>query len=169
MPVTTDLGISASVYQSKAQDLTVSEDKLAFRRAVHLASGTGAGKADRVYHDRRSLAASASEDLDLAGVLLDAFGTMITFVRVKGIFVAAADTNSNNVIIGNATSNAWSSLLGATGTITLRPGASIGAMAGVADATGYAVTTGTADLLKIANSAAGSSVSYDIVIVGASA
>ncbi|MCM2394357.1 hypothetical protein [Streptomyces albipurpureus] len=169
MAVTTDLGISASIYQSKAQDLTVSEDRLSFRRAVHLASGTGAGKADKVFHDRRTLAASATEDLDLAGVLLDAFGTAITFVKVKGLFVAAAEGNTNSVIVGNATSNAWSTLLGATGTVTLRPGASFGVMAGAADATAYAVTAGTGDLLKIANSAAGTSVSYDIVIVGASA
>lgn len=33
-------------------------------------------------------------------------------------------------------------------------------------ATGYAVTAGTADQLKVANSGAGTGVTYDIVIVG---
>ncbi|MGW6455027.1 hypothetical protein ACWF94_03730 [Streptomyces sp. NPDC055078] len=169
MPVTTDLGISASVYQSRALDLAVSEDRLAFRRAVHLTDGTGAGKADKVFHDRRTLAASATEDLDLAGVLLDAFGAAITFVRIKGLFVSAAAANTNSVVVGNASATAWASLLGATGTVTLRPGATVGVMAGAADAVGYAVTAGTGDLLKVANSAAGTAVTYDIVIVGSSA
>ncbi|KMS72300.1 hypothetical protein ACZ91_64855 [Streptomyces regensis] len=169
MGVTTDLGISASVYQTKAQDLTVSEDRLAFRRAVHLTDGVLAGRADEVFHDRRSIAASGSEDLDLVGTLLHAFGGTVALARVKGIFIAAAATNTNNIVIGNATSNGWSTLLGATGTVILRPGATLGVMAGAADAVGYAVTPSTGDLLKVANSGAGSSVSYDIVIVGASA
>lgn len=168
MGVTSSLSMAASVLQTKAQDLTATEDSLAFRRAVNLTSGTAAGQADRVFHDRRTLAASATEDLDLAGVLLDAFGAAITFVRIKGLFISAAAANSNNVVVGAATS-AWATLLSATGTLTLRPGASIGAMAGPADATAYAVTGGTGDLLKVANSGAGSTVTYDVVIVGASA
>ncbi|MEV0445854.1 hypothetical protein AB0I84_12875 [Streptomyces spectabilis] len=169
MGVTSTLSMSASVLQTKALDLTAAEDSLAFRRAVQLTDGVTAGKADRVFHDRRTLAASASEDLDLAGVLTDAFGQALTFVRVKGLFIAAAATNTNNVIIGNAASNAWAALLGATGTVTLRPGASLGVMTGPADATAYPVTAGTGDLLKVANSAGGTGVTYDVVIVGTSA
>lgn len=168
MAVTADLGLSAGVYQTKTQDLTTSEDQLAFRRGVHLSSGTGAGKADKVFHDQRTLAASATEDLDLAGVLTDAFGAVITFAKIKGLYISAAAANVNNVIVGAGTTP-WVTLLNSTGTITLRPGASFGAMAGVADATAYAVTATTADILKIANSGAGTSVVYDIVIVGTSA
>ncbi|WP_030928499.1 hypothetical protein [Streptomyces sp. NRRL B-24720] len=169
MAVTADLGLSASVYQTKSQDLTTTEDQLSFRRGVHLTSGTGAGKADRVFHDQRTLAASSSEDLDLAGVLTDAFGASLTFVRIKGLFISAAATNANNVVVGAAASAPWVTLLNSTGTLTLRPGASFGVMSGVADATGMALTATTADLLKVANSGAGTSVVYDIVIIGASA
>jgi hypothetical protein len=168
MPMSASLSMAASVDLSKALDLTTARDGLAFRRAVQLNDGTGVGKADRVFHDRRTLAASATEDLDLAGVLLDAFGATITFARIKGLFISAAAANTNNVVVGAAT-NAWATLLSATGTLTLRPGASVGAMAGPADTNAYAVTAGTADLLKVANSGAGSTVSYDIVIVGSSA
>ncbi|MFE0132395.1 hypothetical protein ACFWY6_12605 [Streptomyces sp. NPDC059037] len=169
MGLSASLSVAATVSQTKALDLTTVADPLMFRRAVNLTDGTAAGKADKVFHDRRTLAASATEDLDLAGVLLDAFGAAITFVRVKGLFISAAAANSNNVVVGNATSNGWATLLNATGTLTLRPGASVGAIAGPADATAYAVTAATGDLLKIANSGAGSAVTYDIVIVGASA
>lgn len=169
MPVQSSLSMAATVTQSRALDLTTTSDPLMFRQAVNLASGTGAGQADKVFHDRRTLAASAAEDLDLAGVLLDAFGAAITFVRVKGLFITAAAANANNVVVGADATNPWATLLNATGTITLRPGASFGAMAGAADGTAYAVTAGTGDLLQVANSGAGTSVTYDIVIVGASA
>ena len=169
MGVTSTLSMAASVLQTKALDLTAAEDSLAFRRAVNLTDGTTAGKADKVFHDRRVLAASASEDLDLAGVLSDVFGAAITWARVKGLFISAAATNTNSVVVGAASATQWATLLNAAGTLTLRPGASFCAIAGAADATGWAVTAGTGDLLKIANSAAGTPVTYDIVIVGASA
>ncbi|MFF8656822.1 hypothetical protein [Streptomyces huasconensis] len=169
MALSSALSMAATISQTKALDLTTVADPLQFRRAVNLTDGTTAGKADKVFHDRRTLAASATEDLDLAGALLDAFGAAITFVRVKGLFISAAAANQNNLVVGNATSNGWATLLNATGTLTLRPGASVGAMAGQADPTAYVVTAGTGDVLKVANSGAGSAVTYDIVIVGASA
>lgn len=169
MPMQTTLSLAATVAQSRALDLTTTSDPLMFRQAVNLTSGSGAGQADKVFHDRRTLAASATEDLDLAGVLLDAFGAAITFVRVKGLFITAAAANVNNVVVGAAASNAWSTLLNATGTLTLRPGGSFGAIAGAADGTAWAVTAGTGDLLKVANSGAGTSVTYDVIVVGSSA
>lgn len=169
MGMQSTLSLAATVTQTKALDLTTTSDPLMFRQAVSLGSGSGAGQADKVFHDRRTLAASAAEDLDLAGVLLDAFGAAITFVRVKGLFITAAAANVNNVVVGADATNPWATLLNATGTITLRPGASFGAIAGAADGTAYAVTAGTGDLLQVANSGAGTSVTYDIVIVGASA
>lgn len=169
MALTSSLSIAASAELSTALDLTTGRAPLQIRKAVSLASGTGAGKADRVFSDRRTLAASATEDLDLAGVLLDAFGAAITFARIKGLIISAAAANANNVVVGAASSNPWATLLGATHTLTLRPGATVGLFAGAADATGYAVTAGTGDLLKVANSGAGTSVTYDVVLIGASA
>lgn len=169
MALTSSLSIAATAELSSALDLTTGRAPLQVRKAVTLASGTGVGKADKVFSDRRTLAASASEDLDLAGVLLDAFGATITFARIKGLIVSAAAGNTNNVVIGAAAATPWATLLGATHTLTLRPGATVGLFAGAADAVGYAVTAGTGDLLKVANSAAGTAVTYDVVIIGVSA
>jgi hypothetical protein len=163
------LAVSAYAELTSALDLGTGSAKQSLSRSMSLGNGTAAGKADKVFSDRRTLAASATEDLDLAGVLLDAFGAAITFARVKGLLIAAAAGNTNNVVIGAAASNPWSTLLSATGTVVLRPGAFLAVGTGVADATGYAVTAGTGDLLKIANSGAGTSVTYDIHIIGASA
>lgn len=167
MPLTSGVSVALSGTLTSALDLATGSSPLSVRKAVNLASGTGIGKADKIWADRRTLAASATEDLDLAGVLLDAFGTAITFVKVKGLYISAADANSNNVVVGAATAP-WATLLSTTGTLTLRPGAFVGVGTGAADA-GYAVTATTGDILKIANSGAGTSITYDIAIIGASA
>ncbi|MEU2111826.1 hypothetical protein [Streptomyces sp. NPDC019507] len=169
MPLISSLSVAASAELTSAADLATGAVPLTVRHAVSLASGTGVGKADRIFHDRRTLAASATEDLDLAGVLLDSFGAAITFARIKGLIIKAAAANTNNVVVGAAAANPWTALLGATGTLIVRPGTAVAVAAGEADPTGYAVTAGTADMLKVANSGAGTSVTYDVVLIGASA
>lgn len=130
--------------------------------------GHWATQADRLFTDNRTLSASASEDLDLAGVLTDAFGATLTFARIKGLVIKAATANTNNVIVGNAASNGFITWCGgATNTVTVRPGGVFALWA--PDATAYAVTAGTGDLLHIANSGAGTSVTYDVILIGASA
>lgn len=169
MALTSTLSAAVGFAQTSALDLGTATLPVSVRQAVQLASGTGAGQADVVFSDRRTLAASATEDLDLAGSLVGAYGATLTYARIKGLYIAAAAGNTNNVVIGNAASNAWATLLNATGTVTLRPGAVLLAMAGQADGTAYSVTATTGDLLHVANSAAGTSVTYDVVIIGASA
>lgn len=169
MALTSSASVALNGVQTNPLDLATPAMDLKIRDATGWSTGTGAGKADRIFSDRRTLAASASEDLDLAGVLVDAFGATITFARIKGLYIAASAANTNNVIVGNATSNAWATLLGATHTLTLRPGTSICLVTGVADATCYAVTAGTGDQLKILNSGGSTSVTYDIGIIGCSA
>jgi hypothetical protein len=166
MAVTTDVGVSVSVRNTGTTDLSSPVDVLLKQYGVHLESGAGAGMADRVFHDQRTLAASATETLDLAGSLTDAFGATQAFARVKAIIVKAAAANTNNVIIGANASADFVGLLNAAGTITLRPGMAFAAFVGSADATGMVVTATTADLIKVANSAGSTSVTYDVIIVG---
>lgn len=169
MSLTSSLSAAVGFSQSSALDLGTATLPVSVRQAVQLASGTGAGQADVAFSDRRTLAVSGTEDLDLAGSLVGPYGATLTFAKIKGLYIRAADANTNNVVVGNAAANGWATLLSATGTVTLRPGAAFLAMAGSADATGYAVTAATADLLHVANSGAGTSVTYDVVIIGTSA
>src|SRR5687768_5848101 len=71
-----------------------------FARQIDLASGTGAGQADTMWTDRRTIAASGSEDLDLTGTLTDVFGATVDLARVKVLYVAAAAANANDVVLG---------------------------------------------------------------------
>lgn len=169
MPLSTDVLFQVAAYLSNtSSDLTVPTAPLSFAQSFHLDSGTGASAADRLWMDSNTLAASASVDVDLAGSLSDALGSALTFARVKAMFLRAASGNANNVVIGGAASNQFVGPFGAaTHTFAVKPGGFLGWIA--PDATGWPVTAGTGDLLKIANSGAGTSVTYDVVIIGASA
>lgn len=170
MPLTSRLNLTVSANLTTALDLVTAQAPLLKTYETVLATGTGAGQADRVFSDTRTLAASGTEDLDLAGVLTDAFGATVTFVKIKALIISAAAGNTNNVLVGGVAAGVASIITpAATGIVVVRPGATFAVLAGVGDATGYAVTATTADLLHIANSAAGTSVSYDVIVIGTSA
>jgi len=169
MGLNSKLSVSVTANLTKSLDLADGTVGLAKVYQAVLSSGTAAGMSDLVFHDTRTINASSNEDLDLAGSLVDAFGATLTFVKIKGLIVSAAAANTNNVVVGAAASNQWVALLNSTGTVQVRPGATFAAFAGQADATGYAVVAGTGDLLRVANGAAGTAVTYDIIVIGTSA
>ncbi len=165
MSLTTKISLQVSAILASALDLVTSSAPLKLDQSYTLTSGTGANQASNVFSDTRTLAASGSESLDLAGVLTNAFGAVLTFTKIKAIIITAEATNTNDVVVGGAAVNAFASMFGAaTDKIKVRPG---GAFAIVApDVNGFAVTAGTGDLLQIANSGAGTGVTYDIIIIG---
>jgi len=170
MALTTELTAQVIATYTSALDLGTVALPLNYRARVNLTSGTAAGAADLLFTDTRTVAASSDDDLDLAGGLTDSFGTSLTFVKVKALVVTAASGNTNNVILGgDATSTFLTWVESEADAVVLRPGATLALFAGEADATGYAVTATTGDLLRISNSGAGSSVTYSIVIIGTSA
>ncbi len=139
---------------------------LNFGQNLNFTNGSGANQASSVFTDTRTLAASATENLDLSGSLQDAYNNIIAFTKIKALLIVADPANVNNVVVGGAASNAFASIFGATTHTTIvKPGGFV--CWGAPDAAGYAVTDATADLLKIANSAGGSSVNYTIIIIGA--
>lgn len=169
MALTGTVSLAVNVKQTATRDLGKAADSAALSSVLNLTNGTGAGQADRVFSDTRTLAASATEDLDLVGTgLTDAYGTAVTFVKVSAVIIRAAAANTNSVVVGAGT-NPWTGLLNTTGTVTLRPGAWAAFAVGAADASGYTTTAATGDILKVANSGAGTAVSYDIVVIGKSA
>lgn len=172
MPLSnTQIGASLRGDLSSALDLTTALASLNLSRGTAFDNGTGAGQVDKMFSDTRTLAASGSEDLDLAGTLTDAFGATITFARVKGVLISAAAGNTNNVIVGGVAAglSAGPILPQTTGQVVVRPGGGVLFWCGAGDATGFAVTATTADLLHVANSGAGTSVTYDVVVIGCSA
>ncbi|NUP24011.1 MAG: hypothetical protein HOZ81_49750 [Streptomyces sp.] len=148
-------------------DLTTASAPLSMARQLSLAQGTGAGQADMIFSDQFTIAASATQALDLAGSLAGPLGGTLTFARIKMILVFAASGNTNNVNLVMPASNGTPLFLAAGDGIAVKPG---GAFIWFdPSAAGVAVTAGTGDLLNLVNSAAGTPVTADVVIVGASA
>ena len=151
---------------SNALDLTTPSDPLVLDFSTTFGNGTGASQANMWWHDQRTLGASATEDIDLAGSLTSVFGTTITFTSIKMIYVKASASNNvaNNVNVSRASANGFVLFLAASDGFALPPGAF--ALMVNPNATGWVVTAGTGDLLTLTNSAGTNSVVYDIVIVG---
>ncbi len=145
--------------------LSTAKDKLTYAKTWNITDGAGTLKAETIYRDQRTLAASATEDIDLAGVVTDSFGTTITFTKVKVILIYGATANTNNVQVGGAASNAFINWVSsATDVIEVGPNGIFFLMNPIA--AGYAVTDLTGDLLTITNGGGGTSVTYDIIIIG---
>jgi hypothetical protein len=160
------LSVAVAATLNNALDLQSASSALSYAQALGFSSGVGANQADKIFSDTRTIAASGTDDLDLAGVLLDPLGAVITLARIKALIVKAAAANTNNVVMGVGTNPVTTILGGTTPTLNIRPG---GVMALFApDVVAYGVTAATADILRFANSGAGTSVTYDIVIIGAS-
>lgn len=166
--LTSKLSVSVDAVQTANRALTSVRAPLEYARMLNLSTGTAAHQADLMFSGTRTLAASAAEDLDLSGPLLDAFGATLAFARIKGIVIAASANNTNNVVVGGAASNGFINWVAdATDKVIVRPGGVFALFA--QDATAYAVTAGTGDLLHVTNSGGTTSVAYDVVIIGASA
>lgn len=167
MPLNCKLRGAISYKITGAPDLGSAAAEFAGFKDKELGSGIGDNQADRLFSDRRTLAASANEDLDLSGVLLDPIGGAGAFSKVKAISIFAADSNINSVVVGGQAVNGFLGPFGALAhTIAIPPG---GALMISAPKAGWPVTPATADLLRIANGGAGTSVTYDVVICGTSA
>jgi len=168
MALTTRISLGLVAALTNPSVLATSAEELNYPKLFQWSSGTAANQADRIFRKQNTLAASGSETLDLAGSLLDVFGATITFARIKLLLVYAATANTNLVQVGGAAATVFVNwVANSSDIVNVRPGGLL--LLTAPDATGYAVGAGASDFLKIANSAAGTPVTYDIVLVGASA
>jgi hypothetical protein len=127
--------------------------------SISFANGAGAGQAKVLYQGKLSLSGGAL-NVDLNGVLTDSYGSTVSLVRVKAIYIQNNSTSAN-MTFGAAASNPWATLLNSTGTITLPPSAWF--LAATPDATGWAVTAATGDLLKAAGTGTDQ---FTLVLIG---
>lgn len=162
------MSVAGTVTQSVAlyDEQTVGVNSNAEKRAANInkgytfTDGVGANQMNQLYQAKRTLGGSP-DDLDLSGTALtDVYGVSVALARIKSIYIENL-SSSNTMTIGNASSNAVSTFLGASSTLVLRPGGSVNLIA--PDATGYVVTAGSADILRISGT---SGDQYKIVIGG---
>jgi hypothetical protein len=166
MAVTANISVSITGTQTNPLDLGTATLPFSDSLLIALTNGTGASMADKVFTDTRTLGASATEDLDLAGVLTDAFGATITFAKIKAIYIEAAVGNTNDVQIQRATANGVPLFMAALDGLPVKPG---GCFLWACPGTGVTVTAATGDLFTITNSGGTTGVTYDVIIIGTSA
>jgi hypothetical protein len=165
MPLALTASVEIAGRYDKTPGLEAPVSQLAITLASMFADGSGAGQASVFYSASRTLAASASESLDLNGTaLLDVFGQALALTKIKGLIIQARAANTTDLTVGNVT-NGLATILGiATQSFTLQPGEILAKITN--SNAGYVVTPATGDLLRVAN-AAGASATYDIIIIGA--
>lgn len=162
-------GVAASIdvhlqaKQTGAADLGTPAMLVDVRKAIEFAAGTAnINQSNVLFSDQRTLGASATENLDLAGVLADALGATIAAAEVVAIYIAAAQSNTNDLQLTRPASNGLPAFLAAGDGLAIGPGDVVL----ITNRKGIAVTAGTGDLLTLTNGGAGTPVTYDIVILG---
>ena len=156
----------------KALDMSTVQDSVTTDGIISwaLAFGTAADQANDVWHDQRTLAQSATEELDVSGTLLNAFGDTFTPARIKAIFIKTSSGSTANLLVGGAAANAFSTMFSDASDVLVIRGAGGGVMLMAPDATGYVVTGATGDLLKMTHDGSTTEdMVYDIILIGASA
>lgn len=140
---------------------------LALERKTNWTDGTGANQGQTFFHDERTLAGGANEDLDLSdasNALKDAFGVSLELTAIKLLLVHNKSGNGASMTVGPPASNGWVTAMAVSDLMTIVDGGTFCIEA--ADASGYAVTATTGDLFTITNLAGGDTLTYSITIVG---
>jgi hypothetical protein len=163
--------LAEAILESGISGVSGSEALIALDETVRLTNGTGDGQADRVYYAQRQLAASANETLDLAGVLEDIFGNVLTFAKVKFIGVKNINTAAGNLEFGPNGANGAGASSGAPwkAAANKTPIPINNGFFSHYNPAGWTVTAGTGDLLYAENMSGVNAVDYRVVIIGTSA
>lgn len=158
MPLSTRLGLSIkTILTGQPTELVSAAAPVNIREIFEWSDGSGANQSSNVFADTRTLAAEASEDIHLTGVLTNGLGQAINLTHVRGLYVKAHATNVNDVLVGD-----WETNVKLLDHVPVRPGGIFLLVA--PDVVAYDITTN--DSLHIANGGAGTPVTYDIVVVG---
>jgi hypothetical protein len=161
--VAASLSVGIHAKQTGTADLGTPQIVVDILKEIDFSPGTAnVNQANILFSDTRTLGASATENLDVAGVLADALGATIAAAEIVAIYFAAAPGNVNDVQVTRPAANGVPLFLAAGDGFAIGPG----------DfnlrtyRNGVTVTPGTGDLITVANGGAGTSVTYDVVIIG---
>ena len=169
--LTVDIKASLHWLYQDALDLANVTDTARLEYARTINDGVAVDQADKLWHDQRTLASGASDNLDLTSLTNTVFDSTVTvsFARVKALLIVnLATTPNEDLAVGGAGS-------GANGWYAPFKGDADARVVVAADSTllwinkkhGWTVIDGVSDVLKITNDGL-ANVTYKIAIVGAS-
>ncbi len=134
-----------------------------------LTSGTAEDKADKIYFVAGTLAASGTTTFNLSTGGTDVFGVQSAFARIKVMMIKNKTSSAITgavINVGAAASNPFVTWVGNTDdVVNVRPEGVL--FLAAPDATAYAVGSGVN--LKLVNASSATTVSWDLVLIGASA
>ncbi|MEZ0155261.1 MAG: hypothetical protein AB9Q22_10230 [Candidatus Reddybacter sp.] len=164
MSLSSTIDVNVSAVLDVAADIGTAKHSIAESIGIALKDGAGLNQANQMFTDQRTVALSTTDTLDLSGTLVNNLGQTVALTKVKALIISAAVGNGSTLTVGGNV-NAFADWLGAAAhTVKVRPG---GVLCLVApDATAYAVTGGTGDLLDITNDDGAAAATYDIVVIG---
>lgn len=144
MSIEVQAQVNVTLLDSTASGSGAISDSLDFNQLLSFATGTGAGGAQVQYRDSRTMSGS-SENLDLAGGVVNAKGKTVTLTKVKGLLFHADPANAGNVTVKFNPTNGLTTPC--NGEVVLPPGAVF--LLASPDANGWAVTAGTGDIIQV--------------------
>jgi hypothetical protein len=150
---------------TSSTDLAPLSAPLNFLREIVLTSGTGLGQADRIFADRRTVNASATDTIDLTGSLTDIAGAAFAPAKLKAIILHNPGPQTLEL---TRPADTGVPFLKTAGDAIPVPAGSTFHLATAAAAGLATVTAGTGDEITIVNGA-GNAVVYDLVLIGTSA
>lgn len=168
MTLAAEIYARLKIAQSGSNDFGGPEFAPVIETLIQLTDGTTAGKANLAFVDERTVASGATDSLDLAGVLADAFGQTIAAVEIVALMIinkprAGTSVNTTDLTIGGGANGVFATAM----PFVLKPGAVF--LLAASDAAGVkTVTPTTADILAIVNSS-GASAKYQIAVLARNA
>ncbi len=169
--LTVDIKASLHWLFQDALDLATVTDTARLEYGRTISDGVTVDQADKLWHDERTLASGASENLDLTALTNSVFGSTVTinFARVKALMIVnLATTPNEDLAVGGAGSggNGWHAPFKGNADARVVVSAD-STLLWINKKHGWTVINDLSDILKIANDGLGS-VTYKIAIVGAS-
>jgi len=171
MPLSLDIRGSIHWLLQESLQLSTIADSARLEFARTLLDGTGEELADRLWHDRRTLSGSTSEDLDLTDLPRTLFGASVA-VALAGVravmIVNNSTTAGDDLLVGGAgaAGDAWAEPLdGDQDARVIVPADSLLLWTNTRGA--WPVVDGATDTLRIDNPGL-NDITYSIVLVGVS-
>ncbi len=128
-----------------------------------LTQSAGATYVNNLYVSNGTLAAGATNTVDLYGTLANSFGVTLNMVCIKGLILCPSNSVGGTVTIRPAAANGISGLFEDTSGAIVRSRGCYSTFA--MDTNGYAVANASADSIEIVNNATNTT-TYQLIIFG---
>jgi len=166
--LSTRLGLRFTCEYIDPIDLSTPTDSMDYSLSQALATGTGANKADRLFHDSYSVV-NTTQSIDLA-TITDAFGQTLVLVKCNGVLVVNKNTTAGQYItidptVANSLDFGLTGLVDDNVEIQIDP---LGCFL-IWSPVDKIVIDGTHKIIGLDSTGSGATVAVDVIVIGATA